>query len=67
MPEAAHVGIQWKGTDVCMDVFFRCCGIHVHYDGYVDPSGLGPCGAGGKFDGATVLMDTTEDGSEASG
>ena len=27
-----HGWIQWKGTDVCMDI--RCeCGEHLHYDG----------------------------------
>lgn len=30
---AGHVGIQYKGTDACMDI--RCeCGKLGHYDGY---------------------------------
>jgi hypothetical protein len=29
---APHAWIQWKGTDVCMEV--HCiCGAHLHYDG----------------------------------
>lgn len=26
--------IQWKGTDVCMDLLCPKCGYHNHYDGY---------------------------------
>jgi hypothetical protein len=26
--------IQWKGTDVCMDLHCPACGYHNHYDGY---------------------------------
>jgi len=26
--------IQWKGTDVCIDVYCTC-GAHGHYDGYM--------------------------------
>ena len=26
--------IQWKGTDVCLDVHCPRCGFHSHYDGY---------------------------------
>lgn len=29
----AHMFIQWKGTDVCLDL--HCpCGEHCHFDGY---------------------------------
>ena len=26
--------IQWKGTDVCMDMYCPNCNHHNHYDGY---------------------------------
>ena len=26
--------IQWKGTDVCIDIHFPCCGTFIHVDGY---------------------------------
>ena len=29
----AHVGIQWKGTDACLDLHCEC-GADAHYDGY---------------------------------
>ncbi|BAK52839.1 hypothetical protein F373_gp027 [Bacillus phage SP-10] len=32
-PEGAHGRIQWKGTDVCMDVYCKC-GYHGHIDEY---------------------------------
>ena len=32
-PEGPHAWIQWKGTDVCMDVHCAC-GEQVHLDGY---------------------------------
>ncbi len=28
-----HTWIQWKGTDVCMDIHCKC-GCHSHFDGY---------------------------------
>ncbi len=30
---AAHGWVQWKGTDVCVDLHCAC-GYHGHYDGY---------------------------------
>ena len=30
--EEPHCWIQWKGTDVCMDVHCAC-GAHLHFDG----------------------------------
>lgn len=27
-----HIFIQWKGTDVCMDIYCLC-GRHMHFDG----------------------------------
>lgn len=30
--EGPHAWIQWKGTDVCMDVHCAC-GAHMHFDG----------------------------------
>lgn len=29
---AAETFIQWKGTNVCMDVYCRACGCHFHID-----------------------------------
>ena len=31
-PDDPHGWIQWKGTDVCMDVYCKC-GYHSHVDG----------------------------------
>lgn len=31
-PGEAHGWIQWKGTDVCMDLHCKC-GAHMHFDG----------------------------------
>jgi hypothetical protein len=28
-----HGMVQWKGTNVCMDVYCKC-GQHTHFDGY---------------------------------
>jgi hypothetical protein len=31
---ATQFFIQWKGTDVCMDLHCPACSYHNHYDGY---------------------------------
>lgn len=31
--EGTSVFVQWKGTDVCMDIYC-VCGVHGHFDGY---------------------------------
>jgi hypothetical protein len=33
MSQVASVGVQWKGTDVCLD-FVCSCGQEGHFDGY---------------------------------
>ena len=33
-PEAPYAYIQWKGTDVCLDVHCTCGAELLHYDGY---------------------------------
>lgn len=30
--DQSHGWIQWKGTDVCMDVYCKKCGCHSHID-----------------------------------
>ena len=27
-----HIWVQWKGTDVCCDIYCKC-GAHLHFDG----------------------------------
>jgi hypothetical protein len=29
-----HGWIQWKGTEVCIDIICRKCNHHTHFDGY---------------------------------
>lgn len=43
-PGRAQAGLQWKGTDVCLDVTCQC-GAESHLDGYI--FGKWRCGACG--------------------
>lgn len=33
MSEDRRTFIQWKGTDVCMDIYWPCCDAQTHIDG----------------------------------
>ncbi len=32
-PGQTKASVQWKGTDVCIDIWCKC-GAHLHFDGY---------------------------------
>lgn len=43
-PGGPQCGIQWKGTDVCIDLYCDC-GQHHHYDGcFLNAWKCGACG-----------------------
>ena len=56
-PEAPSAFIQWKGTDVCMDVYCSC-GAHVHVD--ADFTYAVQCGECGKHYLCRPLIELIE-------
>lgn len=51
--ETPSAFIQWKGTDVCLDLHCRC-GAHSHFDGYFAYALRCPA-CGGVFDMPTTV------------
>lgn len=53
--------IQWKGTNICMDVWTPCCNAQLHVDGYFCYALRCPdCGKTYEL-GTKVTMTLTED------
>ena len=59
-PGPAHGWIQWKGTDVCIDL--RCpCGAREHFDGYGLYFYRCSCGASYALGEKVILVPLTKE------
>jgi len=57
----SYGNIQWKGTDVCIDIYCEC-GEHSHFDGYfMSFIKCGICGSTYRVDTAIELFKLTDE------